>query len=185
MQRVLTRLESTPLLPSQQRKSNLEQLNFSPIDEPGSIVQRSARVRQSLRTMKKATVVTNGTLSYCTPRFQRKLVDNGSFGNNNETVVSVPRFSTNFSLHDLSRNLHQPTAPSSLSQSSSSTVDSTLNAELEEILAQLDQLFPSHPCNVISAGSDVRLDPPENGSVIRATNQITGVLAEFVDGFND
>ena len=77
--RMLTRLESTPLLPSQQRKNELEQLNFSPIDEPQSIIQRSTRERQSLRTSSvKAKIVTNGTLNYCTPRLQRKIIDNSS-----------------------------------------------------------------------------------------------------------
>lgn len=188
-QRLLQRLESTPLLPSQQRKNGggLEQLNFSPIDEPASVnIQRSARERQSLRSMTKASIATNGTLNYCTPRFARKLVDHQS--KSNETIVSAPRFATEFSLDDLSRNLQQPTAPNSLAQSGTSSssaaaaaIDSKLNAELEEILAQLDQMFPSQPYH-----NSVRLDPhSENASVIKATNQVAGVLAEFVDGFNE
>lgn len=192
--RMLTRLESTPVLPSQQRKNELEQLNFSPIDEPKSIMQRTARERQSLRTPSvKANIVTNGTLNYCTPRLQRKTTDNGSSNskNYNGTVESVPRFATDFSLRDLSRNLQQPssTAPSSLAQSSSSTVDSQLNAELEEILAQLDQLFPSQPFNGVPCSAVARCaavhPPPENATLVRATNQVAGVLAEFVDGFNE
>jgi hypothetical protein len=189
--RMLTRLESTPLLPSQQRKNELEQLNFSPIDEPKSIIQRSIRERQSLRISSvKAKIVTNGTLNYCTPRLQRKLTDNGSSSskNYNDTVESVPRFTTEFSLRDLSRNLQQPTVPSSLARSSSSTVDSQLNAELEEILAQLDQLFPSQPfggvpCSATSSCAAVYSS--ENATLVRATNQVAGVLAEFVDGFNE
>lgn len=185
--RALTRLESTPLLPSQQRKNELEQLNFSPIDEPMSVIQRSARERQSLRTATKANIVTNGTLNYCTPRLQRKVINNGSTSTCNETVVSAPRFATEFSLRDLSRNLQQATAPSSLAQSSSPTIDSQLNAELEEILAQLDQLFPSQACNGVGSNvtSSVGLvHPSENATLVRATNQVAGVLAEFVDGFN-
>lgn len=190
--RMLTRLESTPVLPSQQRKNELEQLNFSPIDEPKSIMQRTARERQSLRAPSvKANIVTNGTLNYCTPRLQRKTTDNSSSNskNYNGTVESVPRFATDFSLRDLSRNLQQPssTAPSSLAQSSSSTVDSQLNAELEEILAQLDQLFPSQPFNGVPCSAVARCAavPPENATLVRATNQVAGVLAEFVDGFNE
>lgn len=186
--RMLTRLESTPLLPSQQRKNGLEQLNFSPIDEPQSIIQRSTRERQSLRTTVKANIVTNGTLNYCTPRLQRKATGNGTNSNSSETVVSGPRFATEFSLRDLSRNLQQPRAPSSLTQSSSSTVDSQLNAELEEILAQLDQLFPSQPHNdptAVTTGAAVYPSSSENATLVRATNQVAGVLAEFVDGFNE
>ena len=186
--RMLTRLESTPLLPSQQRKNGLEQLNFSPIDEPQSIIQRSARERQSLRTATKANIVTNGTLNYCTPRLQRKASESGSNSNSNDTVASVPRFATEFSLRDLSRNLQQPKAPSSLTQSASSTVDSQLNAELEEILAQLDQLFPSQPnsgSNAIAKGAPIHPSSSENATLVRATNQVAGVLAEFVDGFNE
>jgi len=188
--RMLTRLESTPLLPSQQRKNDLEQLNFSPIDEPKSIMQRTTRERQSLRTPSvKANIVTNGTLNYCTPRLQRKTTDNGSSNskNYNETVQSVPRFATEFSLRDLSRNLQQPLAPSSLARSSSSTVDSQLNAELEEILAQLDQLFPSQPFNGVPCSAMAAAIHPssENETLVRATNQVAGVLAEFVDGFNE
>lgn len=188
IQRGLTRLESTPLLPSQQRKNGgLEQLNFSPIDEPTSVIQRSTRERQSLRTTVKANIVTNGTLNYYTPRLHRKT--NGSNSNCNETVVSAPRFATDFSLRDLSRNLQQPTVASSLAQSSSSTVDSQLNAELEEILAQLDQLFPSEPhVNGVAAnvaGLGMAHPSSENGTLVRATNQVAGVLAEFVDGFNE
>ena len=72
--RFLTRLESTPLLPSQYRKNPLEHFgSFSPIDEPkpsgGSA--RSARERMSLRPG-KANIVTNGTLNYCTPRMGRR-----------------------------------------------------------------------------------------------------------------
>ena len=70
MPRLLTRLESTPLLPSQQRKKAIEHLSFSPIDEPKSSV-RNARERQSLRPG-KANIVTNGTLNYCTPRMGRR-----------------------------------------------------------------------------------------------------------------
>ena len=180
------------MLPSQQRKNELEQLNFSPIDEPQSIIQRSSRERQSLRTSSvKAKIVTNGTLNYCTPRLQRKIIDNSSSNskNYNETVESVPRFSTEFSLRDLSRNLQQPTAPSSVTRSSSSTVDSQLNAELEEILAQLDQLFPSQPfsgvpCSATSHNAAI-YSSSENATLVRATNQVAGVLAEFVDGFNE
>lgn len=188
--RVLTRLESTPLLPSQQRKNELEQLSFSPIDEPKSVIQRSARERQSLRTSTiKANIVTNGTLNYCTPRIQRKMRDISSSRNCNETVVSVPRFTTEFSLRDLSRNLQQPTAANSIAQSSASTIDSELNAELEEILAQLDQLFPSQPsnglpCTTAMPGGGVH-PASENATLVRATNQVAGVLAEFVDGFNE
>ena len=190
--RMLTRLESTPLLPSQQRKNELEQLNFSPIDEPQSIIQRSTRERQSLRTSSvKAKIVTNGTLNYCTPRLQRKIIDNSSSNskNYNETVESVPRFSTEFSLRDLSRNLQQPTAPSSVTRSSSSTVDSQLNAELEEILAQLDQLFPSQPFSGVPSSATSHnaaiYSSSENATLVRATNEVAGVLAEFVDGFNE
>ncbi|KAI9552375.1 hypothetical protein GHT06_022741 [Daphnia sinensis] len=189
--RVLTRLESTPLLPSQQRKNELEQLSFSPIDEPKSVIQRSSRERQSLRTSTvKANIVTNGTLNYCTPRLQRKMKDNSSStGNNNETVVSVPRFTTEFTLRDLSRNLQQPAAPSSLAQSPTTTIDSALNAELEEILAQLDQLFPSQPLNGLPCPTAVPGGPAhlvsENATLVKATNQVAGVLAEFIDGFNE
>ena len=67
MPKLLTRLESTPLVPNHQRKPQQEHLVFSPIIEPRSI-QRSVRERQSLRSV-KASIVTNGTLNYCTPRY--------------------------------------------------------------------------------------------------------------------
>lgn len=182
IQRVLPRLESTPLLPSQQRKNELDQLNFSPIDQPQSIIQRCARERQSLRVASKANVVTNGTLNYCTPRLQRKTTSSSKSSNANETQLSVPRFATDFSLRDLSRNLQRAAGSGSLTQTSSSTVDSQLNAELEEILAQLDQLFPHQSSNGVTTTG---LGAVENASLVRASNQVAGVLAEFVDGFKE
>ncbi len=175
--RVLPRLESTPLLPNQPRKNDeLEQLNFSPIDEPHSLVQRSTRERQSLRNFgpKSSNIVTNGTLTYCTPRLSRK----GEGSSGGSSVSSIPRFTTEFSLRDLSRKLHP--APSTESPSSS-IGDSQLNAELEEILAQLDQLFPSQQTSEAPSG----VLPQENATLVRATHQVAGVLAEFVDGFNE
>jgi hypothetical protein len=76
-----------------------------------------------------------------------------------------------------------------VTRSSSSTVDSQLNAELEEILAQLDQLFPSQPfsgvpCSATSHNAAI-YSSSENATLVRATNQVAGVLAEFVDGFNE
>lgn len=165
--KLLTRLESTPLLPSQLRKNEMEHLNLSPIDEPDSMM-RSIQQRQSLRPV-KSSIATNGTLNYCTPRLSRKT----------ESSMEVPRFKTDYSLCDLSRNLQQQ-QPSVSSQTSSQTrstsCDSELNAELEEILAQLDQLFPS---------DDGQSHSRENVTIVKATNRIAGVMAEFVDGFKD
>ena len=167
--RLLTRLESTPLLPNQLRKNELEHLNFSPIDEPS--LHRSVRERQSLRSTKASAIVTNGTLTYCTPRMARK------------TDVSQqppPRFATEFSLRDLSRNLQQPQEASGASALiKSTTVDSQLNAELEEILAQLEKMFPT------SDELANERSHQENETLIRATNQVAGVLAEFVDEFKN
>jgi hypothetical protein len=56
-------------------------------------------------------------------------------------------------------------------------------------LAQLDQLFPSQPFNGVPCSAVARCaavnPPPENATLVRATNQVAGVLAEFVDGFNE
>jgi hypothetical protein len=172
--RVLTRLESTPLLPNQQRQNELEQLNFSPINEPFNCTQRSNRERRSLRTATKptTTIVTSRTLSYCTPRLMKK--ENLATANNTSIgdADSLPRFSTDFSLRDLSRKLDL--APQTLFKSSNGG-DTQLNAELEAILMQLDLLFPNS-----SKSSSL-----ENTTLVRATNHMTGVLAEFVDCFQN
>ena len=164
--RLLTRLESTPLLPNQQRKNGLEQLelNFSPINEPKSM-QRSLPERQSQRAV-KANILTNGTLNYCSPRLARKT----------DSSIETPRFTTEFSLRDLSRNLHQEQQQQSSLMIKSATCDSKLSAELEEILAQLDKLFPNDEAVVPSA---------VNATLIKATNHVADVLAEFVDAFHD
>jgi len=174
--RFLTRLESTPLLPSQYRKNPLEHFgSFSPIDEPkrsgGSA--RSARERMSLRPG-KANIVTNGTLNYCTPRMGRRT----------ESASEVPRFTTDFSLRDLSRNLQQQSSVSSTLEAKSTPnqtfADSELNWELEDILAQLEQLFPSEDNSSKTSGR-----PMENITLVRGANQVAGVMAEFVDAFKE
>lgn len=175
--RMLTRkaLESTPLLPNQQRQNELEQLNFSPINEPFNCTQRSTRERRSLRigTKPTATIVTNGTLNYCTPRLIRK--ENSANSTTIREEDSLPRFSTDFSLRDLSRKLDL--APHTLFQSSSGG-DTQLNAELEAILIQLDLLFPN-------SSKSPSLENGTNATLVRATNKMTGVLAEFVDCFQN
>ena len=85
----------------------------------------------------------------------------------------VPRFTTDFSLRDLSRNLQQPSVSD---QTKSVTCDSDLNSELEDILAQLDQLFPS---------DDKTAHPMENITLVKGANQVAGVMAEFVDCFKE
>lgn len=175
--RMLTRLESTPLLPNQQRQNELEQLNFSPINEPFNCTQRSSRERRSLRTGTRptATIVTNGTLNYCTPRLIRKENLTAANSTSIREEDSLPRFSTDFSLRDLSRKLDL--ASHTLFQSSSGE-DTKLNAELEAILIQLDLLFPN-------SSESPSVDQGPNATLIRATNQMTGVLTEFVDCFQN
>ena len=179
--RVLTRLESTPLLPNQQRQNELEQLNFSPINEPFNCTQRSTRERRSLRPLNKATIVTNGTLNYCTPRLVRKETATSINSSTSNVKNSTTRFSTDFSLQDLSRKLDKP-HPHTLFHSSDGG-DSQLNAELEAILTQLDQLFPSSQSKSGPAVASHFL--PENETVIKTTNQMTVVLTEFVDCFKN
>jgi len=96
----------------------------------------------------------------------------------------VPRFTTDFSLRDLSRNLQQQSSVVSSLEAKSTTsqtfVDSELNWELEDILAQLEQLFPSDDNSTKTTGR-----PMENVTLVRGANQVAGVMAEFVDAFKE
>lgn len=96
----------------------------------------------------------------------------------------MPRFTTDFSLRDLSRNLQQQSSVVSSLEAKSTTsqtfVDSELNWELEDILAQLEQLFPSDDNSTKTTGR-----PMENVTLVRGANQVAGVMAEFVDAFKE
>lgn len=106
-----------------------------------------------------------------------------------ETVATFyyfeePRFTTDFSLRDLSRNLQQTSSVVSSLETKSTTDqtfgDSELNWELEDILAQLEQLFPSDDNSSKTASR-----PMENVTLVRGANQVAGVMAEFVDAFKE
>lgn len=162
----------------------MEPLSYSPIDEPHSIVLRACPQRLSLRMPGKTGASSPVSSSYCTPRLAKRTFNKSSV---ESYLNEPPRFMTDFTLKDLSRELREHPDPTDALPLISATSDSKLNDELEAILAQLDQLFPVSPkadwCDTAAPVIGTTTSP--NLTLVKASNQMAGALAEFLDGFND